>query len=72
MLLSGVARAQGVINVPRNKIWRLQIPNKMKVFVWRFCKNNIPVRKRLSAKGVRLPITCPMCGKNLTICFMYF
>lgn len=43
------------------KNWHLKIPHKIKVFVWRFCRNVIPVRKRLSSKGVRLPITSPVC-----------
>lgn len=44
-----------------NKLWRLNLPHKVKIFLWRFCRNNIPVRRKLSAKGVRVPITCPMC-----------
>lgn len=43
------------------KIWKLTLPHKVKVFFWRFCKNNIPVRNRLRSKGVSLPILCPMC-----------
>lgn len=36
------------------KIWKLLIPHKMKVFLWRFCRNNIPVRDRLRSKGVQV------------------
>ncbi|XP_074324343.1 uncharacterized protein LOC141661258 [Apium graveolens] len=39
------------------KIWHLNLPHKIKVFVWRFCQNVIPVRRRLSSKGLRIPIT---------------
>lgn len=45
-----------------NKLWRLPIPHKMKIFLWRFCRNNIPVKDRLMQKGVVLPIMCPMCS----------
>lgn len=35
-----------------SKLWRLDLPHKMKIFLWRFCRNNIPVKSRLSMKGV--------------------
>lgn len=44
-----------------SKLWRLDIPHKLKVFLWRFCRNNIHVRWRLRSKGVSLPTSCPMC-----------
>lgn len=46
-------------------IWRLRLPHKIKVFVWRFCRNAIPVRRRLSLKGIRVPIICPMCTVDI-------
>ena len=53
------------IQVPQSvgwkKVWHLKLPHKVKVFIWQFCRNVIPVRKRLSSRGVRIPITCPMC-----------
>ncbi|XP_074377163.1 uncharacterized protein LOC141718682 [Apium graveolens] len=33
----------------------------MKIFLWRFCRNNIPVRNHLRYKGVPVMILCPMC-----------
>lgn len=48
-----------------NKIWSLLIPHKVKIFIWRFCRNLVPVRSRLSSKGIRLPITCPMCNADV-------
>lgn len=44
------------------KIWRLNIPHKLKIFLWRFCRNTIPVRNRLRHKGIVVPILCSMCG----------
>lgn len=46
-------------------IWHLKLPPKVKVFVWRFFRNAVPVRRRLSSKGVRVPITCPMCTTDI-------
>lgn len=37
----------------------------MKIFVWRFCHNTLPVRKRLRSKGVPLPIISPMCNRDV-------
>lgn len=48
-----------------SKLWKLNIPHKVKIFLWRFCRNNIPVRKRLRTKGVMLPIICPMCDIDI-------
>lgn len=31
----------------------------------RFCRNNIPVRDRLKARGVNLSILCPMCNTDV-------
>lgn len=33
-----------------NRLWNLNLPHKLKTFLWRFCKNNIPVRKLLRGK----------------------
>lgn len=46
-------------------LWRLDIPQKIKIFIWRFCRDNIPVRIRLSNKGVYLPISCPICNVDV-------
>lgn len=42
-----------------NKLWRLRLPHKFKIFLWRFCRNTIPVRNMLRSKGVVVPILCP-------------
>ena len=47
------------------KIWKLELPHKVRVFLWRFCRNNIPVRIRLRSKGVRPPVICPMCNVDV-------
>lgn len=47
------------------KIWKLNVPHKVKIFVWRFCRNTISVRSRLSTKGISVPITCPMCSNDV-------
>lgn len=48
-----------------SRIWRLQVPHKVKIFIWRFCRNNVPVRNRLKSKAVSVPILCPMCNSDV-------
>lgn len=48
-----------------NKLWKLHIPHKLRVFLWRVCKNNIPVRWALRSKGVNTTFLCPMCGVDV-------
>ncbi|XP_074322978.1 uncharacterized protein LOC141659936 [Apium graveolens] len=59
----------GSVNVLQSigwkRVWYLKIPPKVKVFIWRFCRNIIPVRRRLSARGLRVPITCTMCLSDI-------
>lgn len=46
------------------KIWKMQIPTKVKYFLWRFCRNNIPVRATLQRRHITVPLTCPMCNTD--------
>lgn len=43
--------------------WRF--PIKVKNFIWRLCRNNVPVRKVLRSRGVQTPIMCLMCGDDV-------
>lgn len=36
-----------------SNIWRLSVPHKIKLFLWRFCRNNVPVRNLLRHRGVQ-------------------
>ncbi|XP_074347514.1 uncharacterized protein LOC141686355 [Apium graveolens] len=49
------------ISVGLKRLWRLPIPHKIRVFLWRLCRNTISVRNRLREKGVPVTISCPMC-----------
>lgn len=44
-----------------SRIWSLEVPHKVKKFLWRFCRNNIPILILLRGKGVLVHITCPLC-----------
>lgn len=58
--LTGIIQSSGW-----GKIWKLEVPHKVKVFLWRFSRNNIPVRNRLRLKGINVPILCTMCERDV-------
>lgn len=41
--------------------WKLDVPEKIKVFGWRTITNCLPVRARLRMKGVDIEEECPLC-----------
>lgn len=47
------------------KLWKLDVPHKIKVFLWRVCRNNVPVKSRLTTKRVHLPTECSMCNSGV-------
>lgn len=54
------------------KIWRLNIPYKIRTFLWRLCRNNVPVRNLLRVKGIHVPISCVMCTGEVEHLFHLF
>lgn len=45
--------------------WKLQLPEKIKVFGWRAITNCLPVKSRLRMKGVDVDEDCPMCEETM-------
>lgn len=52
-----------------NLIWNLEVLPKVKHFLWRVCRNMLPVRGRLSDKGVMCSSLCPLCSQNVETSF---
>lgn len=44
-----------------NRLWNLGIPHKVRVFLWRFCRNTLPIRILLRGRGVPAPLSCSKC-----------
>ena len=42
-------------------IWKLRIPNKIKVFGWRACNEILPTRLNLSKRKIIANAMCPIC-----------
>ncbi|BFG21532.1 hypothetical protein CerSpe_078060 [Prunus speciosa] len=43
-------------------IWRLQVPPKLRAFVWRGCRNALAVKGNLRRRSVDVDNTCALCG----------
>jgi hypothetical protein len=43
-------------------LWRLNVPNKVRIFLWRLLRGCLPVRGRLVQRGVPCDNKCPNCA----------
>lgn len=48
-----------------NVLWNLQVPQHVKHYLWRACRNVLPTRTRLQDRGVEVSGICPLCNSNL-------
>ncbi|CAI9761215.1 unnamed protein product [Fraxinus pennsylvanica] len=46
------------------KIWKMQIPHKIRVFAWRVCHNGLPTLRNLLARKVIEDAVCKFCNKE--------
>ena len=47
-----------------SKIWKLNVQNKIKMFVWRMAHNALQVKLNIARRGVDLDTRCPMCLRS--------
>ncbi|KAH9792028.1 putative reverse transcriptase/RNA-dependent DNA polymerase [Citrus sinensis] len=47
-----------------NQLWRLEVPSKVKHFMWRALTNVLPTTENLLKKYVEVPPACPICHAN--------
>ncbi|CAN6698982.1 unnamed protein product [Malus baccata var. baccata] len=50
------------LNLVWNNIWSLQVPNKIKSFIWRCCNNALAVRRNLKRRHMRIDNVCGVCN----------
>ena len=43
-------------------VWPLNCPSKIKHLLWRACKNILPKKLRLKARGIDVDEKCDICG----------
>lgn len=46
-----------------DKIWGMEVPNKVRMFTWRLVHNSLLVRRNLARRGVKEETICPMCSR---------
>ena len=44
-------------------IWSLDVPNKMKFFIWKCCNHALAVRRNLKRRHMRVDNICGVCGQ---------
>ena len=44
-------------------IWDLELPGKVKIFLWRLAHNSLPTRMNIKRKGIELDTRCPVCNR---------
>lgn len=54
------------------KIWRLSVPPKVKIFIWRACQNCLPSLDNLCRKYVEVYPICPICQSSLRTSRFFF
>ena len=46
-----------------DKIWGMEVPNKVKMFIWRLFHNSLAVRQNLVRRGMKVNTLYPMCQR---------
>ena len=46
------------------KLWKMKLPPKIKIFAWRACVNSLPVYVKMADRGIQLCCDCPVCGDS--------
>lgn len=53
-------------------LWALNVPSKLKMFVWKLCHNGIPIKSGLLRRGINTDLICFMCNeKEETIAHLF-
>ena len=45
------------------RIWKLTLPNTVKMFIWMLAHNSLAVRRNIARRGLNNETICPMCWR---------
>lgn len=48
-----------------NSIWKLEVPPRVKVLLWKACRGCLPIRTSLKRNGVQCSAICVTCSSDL-------
>ncbi|XP_065866655.1 uncharacterized protein [Euphorbia lathyris] len=48
-----------------SRLWKLNIPPKIKMFVWKLASGCVATRQRLAGRGMSIPTHCPFCHTDI-------
>lgn len=65
--MQGESFLSGVSSSVWTKLWKLHIPNKIKVFGWRACHDILPTRDNLVRRHVVEDGTCGLCTRTMEL-----
>ena len=54
-----------VLNRGWDRLWKLEIPPKVKNFIWRLCDGCLPIRTKLVFRGISSSLTCVFCDSDV-------
>ncbi len=57
--------SNGVINVFWNRVWAAKVPPKVKLFIWRACRNILPTLTKLFERKASSSFSCSWCSEAL-------
>uniref|UniRef100_A0A2N9GXY8 Reverse transcriptase domain-containing protein n=1 Tax=Fagus sylvatica TaxID=28930 RepID=A0A2N9GXY8_FAGSY len=47
-----------------NKLWSIQVPQNIKLFMWKTCSNILPICTKLFDRKIISNFSCPVCGEE--------
>ncbi|KAL9689708.1 hypothetical protein QQ045_010097 [Rhodiola kirilowii] len=53
------------IKILWNRLWRIHVPNKLKLLLWRLYHNIWHVAQNLTSRGIPVDMSCKICGVQL-------
>ncbi|KAL5789780.1 hypothetical protein ACOSQ2_004668 [Xanthoceras sorbifolium] len=61
-LLSSASCSNSGSQDPWKTIWRVNLPSKIKLFLWKACRGWLPTFQVLQRRHMQVPVCCPCCG----------